>query len=80
MHEYGIRLTYTFNAIQHTKAYTNIIVDNIASSKGDLSVGFRFKDIICAQEVKIPRVKSGEWGFWDMDVHHPGLEERTCCG
>lgn len=79
LHKYGLRLriVHAFNAIQHTKIYTDTTVENAASRKGILSVGFEPKGIIDTHELRIARVKSWVWGSWNMDANHPGLDGGT---
>jgi len=53
--------------------FIDTTLDNIASRRGILTVGFEPKGIIHTREVHIPKVKSWIWGYWDLHAEHPGI-------
>ena len=79
LHKYGMRLriAQALDTTEGAKVYSDTRVNNIASRKGILAVGFEPKGMIDTLELRIPRVKSWVWGSWDVDATHPELDGRT---
>ena len=54
--------------------YIDARVDNVASRRGIISVGFRPRGLIYASQIRIPKIKPWVWGYWDTDAKHPRLD------
>lgn len=70
----SLRIAQAVDTTEGAKVYADTSIDNIASRKGILAVGFEPKGIIDMFELRLPNVKSWAWGSHNVDADHPRLD------